>query len=48
MLEISKILIDYTFNFKEAVRTKVKFWGIYVMGDTFESRTNNGGVSNLK
>lgn len=23
MLEISKILIDYTFNFKEAVRTKL-------------------------
>lgn len=48
MIAISKISIDCTFNFKEAAGTKVKFWGIYVMGDTFESRTTNGGLSNLK
>lgn len=35
MIEISKIFIGYTFNFKEAVRAKVKFGDIYVLGGTF-------------
>lgn len=34
IIGICNILIGYTFNFKEAVRAKVKFGGIYLLGRT--------------